>query len=67
MAGLQGGGPVKCSRNVTLVPDAPLAQASKAGPYDVVVCPGGLKGAESLAEVGFCLVKMISGTDKEGI
>ena len=51
MAGLQGAGPVKCSRNVVVVPDAPFAKASKEGPYDVVVCPGGLKGAESLAEV----------------
>ena len=54
VAGLQGDGPVKCSRNVVVVPDAPFAKASKEGPYDIVVCPGGLKGAESLAEV--CLI-----------
>lgn len=51
MAGLKGSDPVLCSRDVKLVPDKALADAVQSGPYDVVVCPGGAKGAQNLAEV----------------
>ena len=50
LAGLSGSGPVKCSRNVTIVPDCSLDDALKSE-YDVVVCPGGGGGAKNLAEV----------------
>ncbi|XP_045161187.2 Parkinson disease protein 7 homolog [Mercenaria mercenaria] len=50
LAGLTGADPVLCSRNVKIVPDAALSDAVSKGPYDVVVCPGGAKGAQNLAE-----------------
>jgi protein DJ-1 len=54
VAGLsQSGGPVRCGRGVVITPDVPLHAA--VGPFDVVILPGGLKGAERLAastEVG---------------
>uniref|UniRef100_A0A3P8X658 protein deglycase n=1 Tax=Cynoglossus semilaevis TaxID=244447 RepID=A0A3P8X658_CYNSE len=39
LAGLSGKDPVQCSRNVVICPDASLDEASKQGPYDVVVLP----------------------------
>ena len=48
--------PVLCSRNVKVVPDKSLSEALKAGPYDVLVCPGGAKGAQHLCEVSVPLV-----------
>jgi len=42
---------VVCSRNVVIKPDTSLADAA-AKDYDVIVCPGGLKGSEALAAVG---------------
>lgn len=50
LAGLNGSDLVVCSRNVVIKPDVSLADALKKD-YDVVICPGGLKGAESLAAV----------------
>jgi len=47
VAGLQGAGPVICSRQVRLLPDVALGEAK--GPFDVVVLPGGAQGAEALA------------------
>jgi protein DJ-1 len=49
IAGLAGSGPVKCSRQVVIVPDKSLDDAKQKGLYDAVVIPGGLKGAENLA------------------
>ncbi|KAH6933892.1 hypothetical protein HPB50_018673 [Hyalomma asiaticum] len=49
IAGLTGASPVKCSRNVVVVPDKSLEEATSQCPYDVIVLPGGAKGAESLA------------------
>nr|CAD7570484.1 unnamed protein product [Timema californicum] len=49
IAGLSGKDPVKCSRDVIIVPDSSLEDALKKGPYDVVVLPGGLGGAKALA------------------
>ena len=39
-----------CSRNVVIKPDVAFTDAVKKD-YDVVICPGGLKGAEHLASV----------------
>ncbi|XP_022604032.1 protein/nucleic acid deglycase DJ-1 [Seriola lalandi dorsalis] len=50
VAGLTGKEPVQCSRNVVICPDASLEDASKQGPYDVVLLPGGMPGAQNLAE-----------------
>lgn len=49
VAGLDGSDPVLCSRNVKVVPDKALSEV-KGATYDVVVCPGGAKGAQNLAE-----------------
>ncbi|XP_032525639.2 protein dj-1beta [Danaus plexippus] len=51
LAGLDGGSPVLCSRQVTLVPDKSLADALAAQPqYDAVILPGGLEGSERLSK-----------------
>ena len=50
IAGVAGSDLVVCSRNIVMKPDASLAEAA-AKDYDVIVCPGGLKGAEALAAV----------------
>ena len=47
VAGLDGPGPVVCSRKVKIVPDVALADAK--GPFDVVERPGGAEGARRLA------------------
>jgi len=59
IAGVEERESVVCSRNVVIKPDLPLSEAIKKD-YDVVVCPGGLKGAQTLAssaEVGKLLKK----------
>ncbi|KAJ1851349.1 hypothetical protein LPJ73_003064 [Coemansia sp. RSA 2703] len=44
-------GPVTCSRNVRIVPDAILGDDSiKIATYDCVVVPGGAQGAETLSQ-----------------
>jgi len=55
VAGVEGAAPVVCSRNVVIKPDVAFAEAVKKD-YDVVICPGGLKGAETLAAVSRCFV-----------
>ncbi|XP_051895236.1 Parkinson disease protein 7 homolog [Pristis pectinata] len=50
VAGLAGSGPVTCSRNVVICPDASLEDAAKQCPYDAVVLPGGNSGSQNLAE-----------------
>ncbi|CAL1608183.1 unnamed protein product [Knipowitschia caucasica] len=50
VAGLVGKEPVKCSRGVVICPDESLQEASKQGPFDVVLLPGGMPGAQNLAE-----------------
>lgn len=47
---MEGTNPVTCSRNVVIKPDAALSDALNKD-YDVVVCPGGAKGADNLAAV----------------
>ncbi|XP_046672005.1 protein dj-1beta-like [Homalodisca vitripennis] len=57
VAGVEGSNPVKCSRDVVIVPDTSLAEAVKKGPYDALVLPGGagyVKFSAS-AEVGNAL------------
>jgi len=49
VAGLNGCEPVKCSRDVVIVPDKSLEQAIDQ-PYDVVVLPGGLGGSNAMCE-----------------
>jgi protein DJ-1 len=48
LAGVDGAGPVVCSRDVKLVPDCALADAKP--PFDLVVLPGGAAGAQALAD-----------------
>lgn len=52
LAGVEGAGPVRCSRGVRLVPDASLAEhvpALERGEFDAVILPGGAGGADHLA------------------
>lgn len=51
LAGVAGNKPVKCSRDVTIVPDTSLESALTKGPYDAIVCPGGAGGAKILSQV----------------
>lgn len=46
LAGLNGKGPVRCSRGVMLVPDAALWEVS--GQFALIVLPGGAEGASAL-------------------
>ncbi|KAK4878833.1 hypothetical protein RN001_011339 [Aquatica leii] len=50
LAGIAGNDPVKCSRNVVVVPDSSLCDATSKGPYDAIVLPGGLGGSKAFAE-----------------
>jgi len=58
VAGVDGADPVVCSRNVVIKPDVAFTEAVKKD-YDVVICPGGLKGAESLAAVSCCCFVLV--------
>ncbi|KAH8232471.1 hypothetical protein KR032_007639, partial [Drosophila birchii] len=49
MAGLNGAEPVKCSRDVQILPDIELAKVA-ADKFDVVVLPGGLGGSNAMAD-----------------
>lgn len=49
LGGLTGFSLVECSRGVKLFPDALLDDALKLGPFDIVIIPGGMQGAEALA------------------
>ena len=40
---------ITCSRGVKITADATIKDALSLGPYDVIVLPGGLKGAQTLA------------------
>ena len=56
VAGVGTDAPIKCSRDVYIKPDMTLADATAKGPYDAVVVPGGMGGAENVANVSkyFC-------------
>ncbi|KAH8381762.1 hypothetical protein KR009_000031 [Drosophila setifemur] len=49
VAGLNDSEPVKCSRDVLILPDTSLAKVS-ADKFDVVVLPGGLGGSNAMGE-----------------
>lgn len=49
VAGL-GKSPVVGSRAICVVPDLEIAQATEAGPYDMIVLPGGAEGTRRLKE-----------------
>lgn len=49
VAGIDGASPVKCSRDVVLVPDKALKDVVQ-GHFDIVIVPGGLKGAENISQ-----------------
>lgn len=48
VAGVDGAGPVRCSRGVVITPDAALEDISDE--FDIVVLPGGAEGAQRLSE-----------------
>ncbi|KAF5291597.1 hypothetical protein FQA39_LY14319 [Lamprigera yunnana] len=48
LAGLTGSHPVKCSRNVMVVPDKSFSDCKDV--YDAVVLPGGLDGSKAFVE-----------------
>jgi protein DJ-1 len=48
LAGVEGAGPVRCSRGVVLVPDCDLTAVQ--GDFDLIVLPGGAEGARRLGE-----------------
>ena len=50
LAGIDSSAPVTCSRDIRILPDVSLDEASTQGPYDVVILPGGLGGSKRLAE-----------------
>ncbi|XP_023160016.1 protein dj-1beta [Drosophila hydei] len=50
VAGLEGSEPVKCSRDVIIVPDKSLEDAVTDEVYDVIVLPGGLGGSNAMSD-----------------
>lgn len=50
-----GGLTIVCSRGVKLLADAPLVEVAD-GDFDIIVLPGGIKGAECFA-TALCLSK----------
>lgn len=48
VAGVDGAGPIQCSRGVVLSPDVALDSVD--GDFDIVVLPGGAEGAHRLAQ-----------------
>lgn len=55
VAGIPDANPIKCSRDVVIKPDISICEVKSKGPFDVLVLPGGLGGAKTLAstkEVG---------------
>lgn len=57
IAGLLDKSAIECSRKVMIVPDKALFEVAEYK-FDVVILPGGLKGANSLAGVSshhFCI------------
>lgn len=50
VAGLNGVEPVKCSRDIVIVPDKSLDEAVCGGQYDAVVLPGGLGGSNAMGD-----------------
>ncbi|MGB8331371.1 MAG: DJ-1 family glyoxalase III [Polyangiales bacterium] len=48
VAGVDGPGPIRCSRGVVITPDVALDAVE--GDFDIVVLPGGAEGAQRLAK-----------------
>lgn len=48
VAGVEGAGPIGCSRGVVITPDVALEDIS--GKFDIIVLPGGAVGAQRLAK-----------------
>lgn len=65
MAGVSSAGPVKCSRNIVIVPDAALSEL-QVDTFDALILPGGLGAAKFFAgsaQIG-ALLKAAEQTDK---
>uniref|UniRef100_A0A8D8XLH9 Protein deglycase DJ-1zDJ-1 n=1 Tax=Cacopsylla melanoneura TaxID=428564 RepID=A0A8D8XLH9_9HEMI len=56
---------IACSRGINIVPDLTLDEAVKKGPYDIIILPGGLKGAETFAKDAH-VGKLLQQFEKEG-
>ena len=57
--------PVVCSRGVVLVADTTLEKAAKIEDFDAIVLPGGLPGADNLADSPL-MMKTLKRMAKEG-
>lgn len=62
VASITGNETVKCSRDIKIIADAKLAEATKDKKYDVVILPGGLGGSKALASV--IRIRKIFNTEK---
>lgn len=56
VAGVTGAGNIVMSRNVIVGAEKSLKDALASAPFDAVILPGGLKGAEAFAEVLLALL-----------
>ncbi|CAB3233579.1 unnamed protein product [Arctia plantaginis] len=66
LAGLDGGDPVLCSRQVTVVPDKSLSAALQDQPqYDAIILPGGLEGSDRLCK-SEVVGKLLKDQEKSG-
>ncbi|XP_037948373.1 protein dj-1beta [Teleopsis dalmanni] len=64
VAGLEGCEPVKCSRDVVIVPDTSLLEA-KSDQFDVIVLPGGLGGSKAMSKCNV-LGELLKNQEAEG-
>uniref|UniRef100_A0A1D1ZAV9 Protein DJ-1 n=1 Tax=Anthurium amnicola TaxID=1678845 RepID=A0A1D1ZAV9_9ARAE len=62
---LQNGNYAKCSRNVMIMPDQLLSNISNFDIYDVIVIPGGLKGAKTISSSSE-VQKLLASTHQAG-
>ena len=51
VAGLLDSKPITGRNNIVVVPDGSLKEFIATGPYDAIILPGGLKGAEGFINV----------------
>ena len=56
---------ITCSRGVKLLADAPLVEVAD-GEYDVIVLPGGIKGAECF-RIALCWLKPLNSSTVPGV
>ncbi|CAH1722670.1 unnamed protein product [Chironomus riparius] len=64
VGGLDGKDPVKCSRDVLIVPDVDLKDVAKSQ-FDAIVLPGGLGAAKSMSESSLT-GEILKNQEKEG-